>query len=204
MTCPRRIRRNEVIESFCNGGHIDSTDCIDEEQGQIRDYIKSINSSIIEDYFKRMYATFWNCLKGPRVLLPTTCAWKIIEKPEYYGFKNLPYFVVSEAGISWDLLSHTYNDSMEILGATFLSGLVEHSMSCSLWIEETSGWVTTICPGSASKFAWGSSGSKPVYRMQRGKEHTFLLTLLRVWLFEIVLSQVLGRVVTAVTKIKAV
>jgi hypothetical protein len=26
MTCPRRIRRNQVIKSFCNGGHRDSTD----------------------------------------------------------------------------------------------------------------------------------------------------------------------------------
>ena len=48
----------------------------------------------------------------------------------------------------------------EILGATFLSGLVEHSTSCSLWMEETTGWVTTLCPGNASNFAWGSSGRR--------------------------------------------
>ena len=48
---------------------------------------------------------------------------------------------------------------MEILGTTFSSGLVEHSMSCSLWTEETSGWVTTMCPGSA-KFYMGISGKK--------------------------------------------
>ena len=95
MTCPRRIRRNTVIQSFCNGGHRDSTDCIDEKQGQIVcDYIKTINNSIIEDYFERMYATFGDCLKSLRVPLPTTCAWKIIGKPEHYGFKHLSYFVV--------------------------------------------------------------------------------------------------------------
>ena len=69
----------------------------------------------------------------------------------------MSYFVVSEAGISWDLSSHVYNDDTGILGATFLSGLVEHSTSCSLWMEETTGWVTTLCPGNASNFAWGSS-----------------------------------------------
>ena len=72
----------------------------------------------------------------------------------------MSYFVVSEAGISWDLSSHVYNDVKEILGATCLSGLVEHSTSCSLWMEETTGWVTTLCPGNASNFAWGSSGRR--------------------------------------------
>ena len=70
------------------------------------------------------------------------------------------YCAVFEAGISWDLFSHVYNNVTEILGATFLSGLVEHSTSCSLWMEETTGWVTTLCPGNASNFAWGSSGRR--------------------------------------------
>jgi len=29
-----------------------------------------------------------------------------------------------------------------------------------LWEEEKAVWVTTICPGSATHFAWGSSGGK--------------------------------------------
>jgi hypothetical protein len=109
MTCPRRIRKNQVIESFCNGGIRDSTDCINDEQGKIvSDYIKNINSSIIEDYFERMYATFAHCLKRPRVPLPTTCAWKIIEKPEAFGFKHCSYFVVSEAGIYLGTCHHIH------------------------------------------------------------------------------------------------
>ena len=72
----------------------------------------------------------------------------------------MSYFVVSEAGISWDLSSHVCYNVTEILGASFLSGLVEHSTSCSLWMEETTGWVTTLCPGNASNFAWGSSGRR--------------------------------------------
>jgi hypothetical protein len=179
MTCPRRIRRNQVIESFCNGGHRDSTNCIDDEQGKIvTDYIKNINSSIIEDYFERMYATFVHCLKRPRVPLPTTCARKIIEKPEAFGFKHCSYFVVSEVGISWDLSSHTYNDSMEILGATFLSGLVEHSTSCSIWIEDTSGWVTTMCPGSIAILLGEVVVGKSVFRMPQGIERQLLLSFL--------------------------
>jgi hypothetical protein len=161
MTCPRRIRNNEVLESFCNSGHRDSSDCIDDEQGRIvDDYINTIKSPIISDYFDRMYAMFHASIKRPRIPLPTTCAWKIIEKPEVYGYKHMSYFIVSEAGISWDLSSHVYHDDTEIIGATFLSGLVEHSTSCSLWMEETTGWVTTLCPGNASNFAWGSSGRR--------------------------------------------
>jgi hypothetical protein len=154
MTCPQRIRKNE-------GGHHDSSDCIDNEQGRIvADYIKTTKSPIISDYFDRMYAMFHASIKQPRVPLPTTCAWKVTEKPEVYGYMHMSYFVVSEAGISWDLSSHVYNDVTEILGATFLSGLVEHSISCSLWMEETTDWVTTLCPGNASNFAWGISGRR--------------------------------------------
>ena len=97
---------------------------------------------------------------SPHSILIPTCAWKMVDKPELYGYKHLSYFVVSEAGISWDLSSHVYEDVTEILGATFLSGLVEHSTSCSLWIEESTGWVTTLCPGNASNFAWGRSGNR--------------------------------------------
>ena len=64
MTCPRRIRNNEVLESFCNSGHRDSSDCIDDEQGRIvDDYIKTIKSPIISDYFDRMYAMFHASIK---------------------------------------------------------------------------------------------------------------------------------------------
>ena len=65
----------------------------------------------------------------------------------------MSYFVVSEAGISWDLSSHVYNDGTGTLGATFLNGLVEHSTSCSLWMEEKSGLVTMCFPGNASNLA---------------------------------------------------
>jgi len=161
MTCPRRIRKKEVIESFCNSGHQDCSKCLDHQQGSIvHRYIQSINSPIINDYFERMYATFHCCIQRPRIPLPTTCAWKLIEHPEPYCYKHMSFFIVSEAGISWDLSSHVYDDTTDILGATFLSGLVEHSTSCSLWIEESSGWVTTTCPGSASNFALGSSGNQ--------------------------------------------
>ena len=160
VTLPRKIKG--VLESFCNGGHRDSTDSIDDEQGRIvMDYINTINDPILNDSFTRLYTTFnSNRIKVPRMPLPTTCAWKLIEKPEKFSFKHMSYFIVSEVGISWDLSSHCYDESCPILGATFLGSLVEHSTSCSLWTEETSGYVTTICPGSANNFAWGRSGGK--------------------------------------------
>jgi hypothetical protein len=65
-----------------------------------------------------------------------------------------------EAGIAWDLSSNVFEGNVEILGGTFMGSLVEHATSSSLWEEEKSGWVTTICPGSATNFVWGSSGGK--------------------------------------------
>lgn len=94
MTCPRRIRGNQVIESFCNSGsgHRDSSDCIDDEQGVIvHDYAKTMNSPILNDYLERMYAMFDDRLRQPRVPLPTTCAWKMVEleQPELYGYNSV-------------------------------------------------------------------------------------------------------------------
>jgi hypothetical protein len=83
-------------------------------------------------------------------------AWKLIEDPATFSFKHISYFIVSEAGIAWDLSSNKFKGYVDILGGTFLGSLVEHATSCSLWEEEMSGWVTTICPGSARS----SSGGK--------------------------------------------
>jgi hypothetical protein len=50
MTCPQRIRQNKVNESFCNTGHHDMSDSLDDEQGLIvLQYIKRINNAMIND-----------------------------------------------------------------------------------------------------------------------------------------------------------
>ena len=69
------------------------------------------------------------------------------------------YFIVSEAGRAWDISSHVLANIGRV-GGTFFGKLVEHVTSCSLYQEKSSGWVTTLCPGSACNFAWGTSGGK--------------------------------------------
>jgi hypothetical protein len=161
LTCPRIVMKGNILESFSNCAHRDSTDCLDEELEQIvSDYIKTSNSSVLLNYFDRMYSTFNGILCKPIMPLLTTCAWKLIVDPAMFSFKDILYFIISEAGIAWDLSSNIFKGNVDILGGTFLGSLVEHATSCSLWEEEMSGWVTTICPGSATKFAWGSSGGK--------------------------------------------
>ena len=64
--------------------------------------------------------------------LPTTCGWKLIEDPAPFSFKHFSYFIVSGAGIAWDLSSNVFKENVEILGGTFLGSLVEHATSCSL------------------------------------------------------------------------
>jgi hypothetical protein len=161
LTCPRIDMKGNVLESFSNCSHRDTTDCLDVEQGRIvSDYMENSNCPVLLNYFERMYSTFNGVLHKPIMPLPTTCAWKLIEDPAPFSFKHISYFIVSEAGIAWDLSSNVFEGNVEILGGTFMGSLVEHATSSSLWEEEKSGWVTTICPGRASNFLWGSSGGK--------------------------------------------
>jgi hypothetical protein len=107
-----------------------------------------------------MYSTFGDVLVRPIVPLLTTCAWKLIEDPDHFGFNHILYFVVVEAEIAWDLSSDVFTEDIGIVDGTFLGKQVEHVTSCSLYEEKSSGWVTTVCPGNACNFAWGRSGGK--------------------------------------------
>ncbi len=153
------------MESFSNCGHQDSTDCTDEAQGDlVFAYLHEVNSITVLEYFCQMYSSFCDVLVRSIVPLPTTCAWKLIEDPDLFNFNHILYFVVADAGIAWDLLSNVFTEDVGIIGGTFLGKLVEHVTSCSLYEKKTSGWVTTLCPGNACNFAWGSSGSNKQLR----------------------------------------
>jgi hypothetical protein len=167
VTCPRHDKKKGVLESFSNCGHRDSTDCTDEDQGRIVfSYLEQMkNNTLVLDYLKNMYSSFSDVLVSPIIPLPTTCAWKLIEDPDEYNYKHISYFVVVDAGIAWDLSSDVFNDEICIIGGTFLGKLVEHSTSCSLYEEKSSGWVSTLCPGNACNFAWGTSGGSNKLKM---------------------------------------
>jgi hypothetical protein len=162
VTCPRHDKKRGVLEAFSNCGHRDSTDCTDTSQGMIvSTYLEQTNNNTtLCDYFARMYSTFRSEIKSPIIPLPTTCAWKLIEDPLLFNYKHVSYFVVVDAGIAWDLSSYVFTDDVGIISGTFLGKLVEHVTSCSLYVELSSGWVTTLCPGNATNFAWGTSGGK--------------------------------------------
>ncbi len=50
ITSEHVIRQNKVNESFCNTGHRDMSDSLDDEQGLIvLQYIKRINNAMIND-----------------------------------------------------------------------------------------------------------------------------------------------------------
>jgi hypothetical protein len=165
VTCPRHDRKKGVLESFSNCGHRDSTDCTNEAQGSlVFAYLQEVvNSTTVLKYFCRMYSTFSDVLVRPIIPLPTTCAWKLIEDPDQFGFNHISYFVVVEVGITWDLSSDLFTEDIGIIRGTFLGKLVEHVTSCSSYEEKSSGWVTTLCPGNACNFAWGRSGGSQRY-----------------------------------------
>ena len=58
-----------------------------------------------------------------------------------------------------------FTEEIGIIGGTFQGKLVEHVTSCSLYVELSSGWVTTLCPGNAINFAWGTSGGNNRLKM---------------------------------------
>jgi hypothetical protein len=165
MTCPRINKTRGVLESFANCGHRDSSDCIGDDQGQIvSNYIFQLQSEVLNKYMSNMYSTFKDVISPPNIGLPTSCGWKLIEDPAEYSFVHKSYFIVSEAGIAWDLSSPVLAN-IGIVGGTFFGKLVEHVTSCSLYQEESSGWVTTLSPGSACNIAWGTSGGKNKLKM---------------------------------------
>ncbi len=165
VTCPRHDRKKGVLESFTNCGHRDSTDCTNEAQGGlVFGYLQEVNSTTVLEYFCRMHSSFCDVLVRPIILLPTTCAWKLIEDPDQFKFNHILYIVVVDAGIAWDLSSDVFTEDIGMVGGTFLEKLVEHMTSCSLYEEKSSGWVTTLCPGNACNFAWGSSGGNKQLR----------------------------------------
>ena len=168
MTCPRIHKTKGVLESFANCGHRDKSDCIGDDQGHIvSNYIRQLNSKALNKYMNNMYSTFKDVISPPDLVLPTSCGWKLIEDPSEYSFVHKSYFIVSEAGIAWDLSSPVLANIGEV-GGTFFGKLVEHVTSCSLYQEESSGWVTTLCPGDACNFAWGTSGGKNKLKMMAG------------------------------------
>jgi hypothetical protein len=172
VTCSRHDRKKGALESFSNCGHRDSTDCTNEVQGSlVFAYLQEVvNNTTVLEYFCRMYSTFSDVLVRSIIPLPTTCAWKLIEDPDQFGFNHTLYFVVVEAGIAWDLSSNLFTEDIGIIGGTFLGKLVEHVTSCSLYEEKSSGWVTTLCPGNACNFARGRSGGSQ--RLQKSSQIT--------------------------------
>ncbi len=102
VTCPRHDRKKGVLELFINCGHQDSTDCTNEAQGShVFAYLQEVlNSTTVLEYFSRMYSTFCDVLVRPIISLPTTCAWRLIEDLDQFGFNHILYFVVVEAGIA--------------------------------------------------------------------------------------------------------
>jgi hypothetical protein len=101
----RHDREKSVLESFSNCGHWDTKDCTNQAQGSLDFHYlqEAVDSPTVLEYFSRMYSTFGDVLVRPIIPFPTTCAWKLIENPDHFGFNHVSYFVVVEAGIAWDL-----------------------------------------------------------------------------------------------------
>jgi hypothetical protein len=158
------------LESLSNCGHRDSTDCTDEAQGSlVFAYLQEVvNSTTVLEYFCRMCSTFVDVLVRPIIPILATCAWKLIEDLDQFGFNHISYFAVVEAGITWNLSLDLFTEDIGIIGGTFLEKLVEHVTSCLLYEEKSSGWVTTLFPGNACNFAWGRfGGSQQLQRSSR-------------------------------------
>lgn len=157
-TSPRYIKDLDVWEAFYNMIHRDPHDVVDKETNDlVMDYVANCNCPILQAYFDKLFDMFDDVLpdQGRRVPLPTTCAYKLIEKLE--GVEHHQYFVVE--GLALDLSSNVFdNDAFEYIGNTFLGRLSWHNTSAPIAICKKTGYVTTNMQGLCGLQAWGSSG----------------------------------------------
>ena len=156
----------DIHEAFCNCSLLDKMDLTGSIVSRaIADFITKSGCDDLNKYISRMKNIFSRELNTESLPIPTTCAWRLIEAPEEFGFKHYSFFIVTEAGISWDLSSGTLM-KCKTLSGTFYGSLVEHLTGCFIWSEELSGWVTPICPGQSSILAWGTACSKQTNDME--------------------------------------
>ena len=180
--------KNDHGESvpYYNVDHLDSKDHVcDLVSHIVQDYVDNYCNEIIQDYLKRvlritMERNHKDSKKKPkkRIPLPTTCPWKLLECPEKSGWGLLQYFVMTEAGVAWNLSSSTFMRGVEILRATFFGCLCGHVTSAPIWINLKTGGVTTICPGPEALAAWGSSGGYAYTNAAGPRRDTLVVNLI--------------------------
>lgn len=163
--------------SFSNTEHIDSEDCMDETTNDhVYDYVASSKCQALIDSVGISKSIFKHRImiegdkkkKRPdkwRYHLPTTCVWSPINDPSASPqpkFKHVQYFVLPEGGISWDLSCNVFSKDIPQVTGTFMSGIISHVTSCSIWVDQSSGKVTTLHPGHGANanMAWGSNPKK--------------------------------------------
>ena len=56
---------------------------------------------MLDDYWNRMYGSLGDQLSPPTIPLPTMGAWKLIEDPKEFSYKDMSFFIVTDAGIVW-------------------------------------------------------------------------------------------------------
>ena len=119
------------------------------------EYLEVCGSHKLQDFFSTMDSTFH--LKE-KILLPTTCCWKLFEQLEGSRYEHHQYFAVTEGSLSFDVLSDVYRmfDDSAMFGDTFLGSFTSYLTTCLYSEHETK--VTLRCPGLFALAAWGAGG----------------------------------------------
>ena len=105
--------------------------------------------------------------------MPTTCVWVEKDGIAVVRIRRLQYVVLTVVGAAWAI-------TLDVLGATppgvtgtFMGGLVGHVTSWSIWVQESNGYMTTLCPGNFNARAWGSNPKnkkKKERKKKKGKD----------------------------------
>ena len=176
LSMARLDKKTGLFESFSNWRHTDDDECSDDVGSLITPYVVQLGNLALTNYFEEMRLCFPEYNKK-RYPLPTTCCWSLHD-PEHFSrlFSHKQHFIIEEGRVTYEISSDAMLHGERQLGGTIYGKLARHLTSCSVWVNQDDGSITTFNPG-VSATGWGQSGGY-AYQKRRGRERTELISIL--------------------------
>ena len=177
LSMAREDKKTGIFESFSNWSHTDNDECSDEVGKLVKQYISQCGNSSLKNYFLELERCFPN-YNTKRFPLPTTCCWSLHDPDQFSRmFSHKQHFIIEEAGVSYEISSDNMLNGERQLGGTIYGKLARHLTSCSVWVNQEDGWITTINPG-VSATGWGQSGGYGYTRRVGAERRDMILNLI--------------------------
>ena len=147
LTMPKFDKSTSLFQFYSNWEHYNDDETSDEIGSLITELVADVDNPPLTQYFAETRAVFPEYNKE-RYPLPTTCCWSLHDPESMCAlFSHKQHFIITEAGVSFDISSDTMKQGERQLGGTFYGKVPSHLTSCSVWVNEEDGFVSTINPG---------------------------------------------------------